>query len=67
MAVKTNEIQPFTGTNVTINSNHTILKILHLTPQSTPSSPTEGDIYCNSSDHKLYFYNGSGWNEFVFV
>jgi hypothetical protein len=32
-----------------------------LTPTSTPGSPTEGYIYPNSTDHKLYFYNGTSW------
>lgn len=35
---------------------------LRLVPQdSAPSSPQEGDIYINSSDHHFYGYNGSGW------
>lgn len=34
-----------------------------LTPGSEPSSPTEGMIYANSSDHHLYFYNGTTWKQ----
>lgn len=35
---------------------------LHIGAQSaTPSSPTEGDLYVDSDDHKLYLYTGSAW------
>jgi hypothetical protein len=35
---------------------------LRLVPQDTaPSSPEEGDVYCNSTDHHFYGYNGSSW------
>jgi len=34
-----------------------------LTPGSEPSSPSEGMIYANSSDHHLYFYNGTTWKQ----
>ncbi len=35
---------------------------LRVQPQgAAPSSPQEGDIYANSVDHKLYFYNGTSW------
>ena len=47
----------FSTDKVTINS------ILKLTPTSEPGSPVEGDIYANSSDHHLYFYNGSTWKQ----
>ncbi len=32
----------------------------HLTPQTTPTG-IQGDIYANSTDHKLYFHNGISW------
>jgi len=28
---------------------------------SAPSSPIEGDVYYNSTDHEFYFYNGTEW------
>jgi hypothetical protein len=37
---------------------------LKVVPQSSPpSSPSEGMIYGNSSDHHLYYYNGSTWKQ----
>ena len=30
---------------------------------TAPGSPTEGQIYYNSGDKKLYVYNGASWNE----
>jgi hypothetical protein len=29
---------------------------------SAPSSPVEGQIYHNTTDHSFYFYDGSAWN-----
>jgi hypothetical protein len=37
--------------------------LLKLTPRAEPSSPVEGMIYANSSDHHLYFYNGTTWKQ----
>jgi hypothetical protein len=34
---------------------------VHYTPRSAPSSPTEGDMYYDSTAHKLKVYTGSGW------
>jgi len=40
----------------------TINDVLVITPQaSAPSSPVEGMVYSNNTDHHFYFYNGSGW------
>jgi len=36
---------------------------LKVRPGLEPSSPTEGMIYANSSDHHLYFYNGTTWKQ----
>ena len=34
---------------------------IHLTPGSAPGSPTEGDIYMDSTTHKLRCYDGTAW------
>ena len=34
---------------------------MRLTAESTPSNPALGDIYVNSTDNNLYFYNGTSW------
>jgi len=41
--------------------NATIGDILTLTPTTEPTSPIEGTIFCNSTDHHMYFYNGTMW------
>jgi hypothetical protein len=38
----------------------TINNILHLTPQSTPGTASEGDVYAGT-DHHLYYHNGTAW------
>jgi len=35
--------------------------VLRLVPSSAPTSPYEGDIYYNSSDKAIYYYDGSSW------
>ncbi len=36
--------------------------VLHLKPASSaPASPEEGMLFANSTDHRLYYYNGTGW------
>jgi hypothetical protein len=44
--------------NATLHSVSAILK-----PGAAPGSPVEGQIYENSSDHHLYFYNGTTWKQ----
>ena len=36
---------------------------LRLLPGSAAGSTVEGNIYANSTDHNLYYYNGSGWDD----
>ncbi|MBI4722041.1 MAG: hypothetical protein HY769_03435 [Candidatus Stahlbacteria bacterium] len=36
---------------------------MRLTAGSTPATPALGDIYANSTDNNLYFYNGTGWDD----
>ena len=31
------------------------------TASSNPSSPAAGDVYYNTSDNKIRFYNGTEW------
>ena len=46
--------------NIDLNKNELQnAKILVLA--TAPSSPQEGQIYYNSTDNKLYFYDGSNW------
>jgi len=38
--------------------------VLRLEPRdSAPSTPSEGDIYVNSTDHHIYCYLGSAWKQ----
>lgn len=51
-----------TGTTTSGSERVTIDAIFQLEPiASAPASPQEGWIYANSTDHHLYFYNGTGW------
>jgi hypothetical protein len=36
---------------------------MHLSPGSAPSTPNEGDIYMDSSSHKLRCYDGNSWHD----
>ena len=63
------------GRRVVVNSNYTaqffstsypgkvnIVDVLHLAPRSSaPSSPSEGDIYVNSTNHHIYCYLNGSW------
>jgi hypothetical protein len=37
--------------------------VLHVEPSTTPLTPTEGDIYMDSTTHKLRCYDGTIWND----
>jgi hypothetical protein len=37
--------------------------LFHLTPGSGPVGPVEGDIYMDSTSHKLRCYDGTIWND----
>jgi hypothetical protein len=41
-------------------------KAIQLVPIERPSDPEEGLLYADSSDHQLYFYDGSTWQELTF-
>ncbi len=47
--------------DVKVGTSINIGTFVHITPGSAPSSPTLGDVYVNSSDNHIYFYNGSSW------
>ncbi len=44
-------------------SKVSISTLINLSPGNPPKKPVEGDIYCNSEDHELYFYNGKEWEQ----
>lgn len=41
----------------------TFNRVLKLTPGAAPAVPAEGQIYANSTDHHLYYYNGTTWKQ----
>lgn len=51
------------GWKVGPDGKMTIGTLLHLTPGAAPGTPSEGDVYANSGDHHLYFYNGTAWKQ----
>jgi hypothetical protein len=52
----------FDNNFVSINGTINIRDVLKLTPKATaPSNPSEGDIYYNSTTHKLMVFDGSTW------
>jgi len=49
------------------NDTVTIKDILALTLRAAAPAGAEGQIYANSTDHKLYYHNGTDWQEVAFV
>jgi hypothetical protein len=52
----------FDNSFVKVNGSFNVRDVLKLTPRTNaPSNPTEGDIYYDSTTHKLMVFNGSSW------
>ena len=49
------------GGTVTTGAQLTVGSVLKLTPLSSAPTGSEGMIYANSTDHHLYFHNGTTW------
>ncbi len=47
-------------TNIDLVQNQLINALLHILA-SAPSSPIEGQVYYDSTNHRAYYYNGSTW------
>lgn len=46
--------------NIDLNKNQLQNGVIHVLA-TAPSNPVEGQIYYNSTDSRLYFYDGSNW------
>lgn len=46
--------------SINLNKNELQNPVIHVLA-TAPSSPVEGQLYYNSSDSRLYFYDGSSW------
>lgn len=52
----------FDNSFLRINGTVNIRDVLKLTPKTTaPSNPSEGDVYYNSTTHKLMVFDGTSW------
>lgn len=51
--------RPLTG-NLNF-AQHQALNLVYHKAASAPSSPVEGQVYYNTSDKKLYYYDGTSW------
>ena len=48
----------------TVNTTHVVFDdFIKLTPMATPSSPTAGMVYYDSTTNKLRCYDGTSWND----
>lgn len=41
----------------------TISEVINIPPSSTPSSPSEGDVYMDSTTHTLRVFDGTSWQD----
>jgi len=57
--LKVSDLQVGQNNRLTINGELKINKGLVLAPGSLPANPQTGQIYLNSDDHKIYYYNGT--------
>ena len=46
--------------NIDLNKNQLINAVIHVSA-TVPQSPVKGQIYYNSTDDRLYFYDGANW------
>jgi hypothetical protein len=61
-ALRSDAFTVYKNGNAKLNGELTINDVLRLTPRSSaPSSPTNGTIYYNSTDNKLYLYANGSW------
>ncbi len=48
--------------SLTVNGKLNVIDVIKLQPRtSPPSTPSEGDLYMDSTDHKLQVFDGTIW------